>query len=777
MQGREAALLGTKAPMSASVTDPLGRHLLSGRNAQDGRMRSPLRVPSAVDAFSFFVAALCCVFVWSNLHPDLILADTTPTGGDMGAHVWGPAYLRDVLLPQGRLTGWTPDWYAGFPAYQFYMLPPALLIVALDMVLPYGVAFKLVAVSGVVLMPAAAWAFARLSRLPAAASVVFPAAAVMFVFDRSFMIYGGNAASTLAGEFSYAISLSLSLLAGGFAVRYARWGGSSGTFVASTVLLALAVLSHPIPAVFVAALYVGAWAVSGFRRGALRRLVCVGVPGVMMTAWWTLPFVGRSGYMNDMGWEKLTTYWELLLPGRAGEQLSRVLGGAGAADVSGDLTLVAALAVAGAVMAVARRRPGVMVLVVAAGLVAAAFVLAPQGRLWNARLLPFWYLSLYMLAAYAAAEGVTFAVRVFRGGRTAQVSAAAAVAVTVLVGVGMPLRSLPGGQVTASGDYEWMGLRTSGESFVGSWAEGNFSGYERQDAWPEYSAVVEEMRSVADEHGCGTALWEYEQEKIGKYGTPMAMMLLPYWTDGCVGSSEGLFFESSGTTPYHFLAQSALSKEPSRAQRDLPYPDLDVDEGVEIMRQLGVRYYMAFSAPAVSQANAHPDLVRVGGTGDWQVYLVEGSGLVAPVEHKPVVVGGSGKEWTRKAVDWLVDPDARSVLIASDGPDSWPRTWTEQRTAEVMPEVSGVKVDNDEIRFSVSRPGVPVLVRASYFPNWRAIGADGPWRVSPNMMVVVPTDEEVVLRYAWTPLDIAGWTVTLAGFAAVALVVAARRRR
>ena len=50
----------------------------------------------------------------------------------MGAHVWGPAFLRDHLLTDGRLSGWTPDWYAGFPAYQFYMVVPSLLIVALD---------------------------------------------------------------------------------------------------------------------------------------------------------------------------------------------------------------------------------------------------------------------------------------------------------------------------------------------------------------------------------------------------------------------------------------------------------------------------------------------------------------------------------------------------------------------------------------------------------------------------------------------------------------------
>ena len=43
-------------------------------------------------------------------------------GGDMGAHVWGPAFLRDELLPRLRLTGWTPDWYSGFPAFQDFNL-------------------------------------------------------------------------------------------------------------------------------------------------------------------------------------------------------------------------------------------------------------------------------------------------------------------------------------------------------------------------------------------------------------------------------------------------------------------------------------------------------------------------------------------------------------------------------------------------------------------------------------------------------------------------------
>ena len=81
---------------------------------------------------SALVVIGCGVYVFWVVHPNLVLRDTTPTGGDMGAHVWGPAYLGDHLLPELRITGWAPDWYAGLPAYRFYMVLPALVIVVLN---------------------------------------------------------------------------------------------------------------------------------------------------------------------------------------------------------------------------------------------------------------------------------------------------------------------------------------------------------------------------------------------------------------------------------------------------------------------------------------------------------------------------------------------------------------------------------------------------------------------------------------------------------------------
>src|SRR5687767_2226093 len=168
-----------------------------------------MRRPSPFTLVTAFVVAGASAFVFWQLEPSLLFADTTPAGGDMGAHVRGPAYLRDHLLPDGRLTGWTPDWYARFPWLVFYFPIPSLLIVALDVFLPYGVAFKLVSVLGLVTLPIAAWAFGKLSNLHRPAPACLAVATLPFLFDRSFTIYGGNIPSTLAGEFAFSISLSL----------------------------------------------------------------------------------------------------------------------------------------------------------------------------------------------------------------------------------------------------------------------------------------------------------------------------------------------------------------------------------------------------------------------------------------------------------------------------------------------------------------------------------------------------------------------------------------
>src|SRR5579859_2362514 len=151
------------------------------------RLRS--RVSNGEAVVTFVVVAACVVFTFKELQPSQLFKNTTPAGGDMGAHVWLPAYVESSLLPHLRVTGWTPDWYDGFPALTFYFPLPIWAIALLSYVIPYSIAFKLVTVLGLLALPVAAWALGRLARIPFPGPAALSVATVPFLFSRDFTIY------------------------------------------------------------------------------------------------------------------------------------------------------------------------------------------------------------------------------------------------------------------------------------------------------------------------------------------------------------------------------------------------------------------------------------------------------------------------------------------------------------------------------------------------------------------------------------------------------------
>ena len=886
------------------------------------------------------VVALMVAFVVVNLRPWLWFADTTPTGGDLGAHVWAPAYLRDVLIPELRLTGWTHDWYAGFPAFAFYMVVPSLLVVIVDVGLglsvgvfayfavvlavcgsawvivgrtgwpvaqrwavalgiagvagaaklfvddievnralaglllpavsggwawhglrarprwralaavaatmlallvvpmPYGVSIKLVTIAGVVALPVAVWAMARSAGVGPEGQGLAAAAALLFLFDRSFNIYGGNLMSTMAGEFAYSLGLAVAVLFIGVAAR----GMDSGRHRAlAGSLLALTGLLHLFSAFLALAATAALMLTGRWRRSAwlqrLRWTLAIGAVGASLSAWWVLPFWWNRGLLNDMGWGKERRYLSSLWSRREFDYSFLVN--------DPPLQVFIVLAVAGTALLFFRRSRPLsarwsrlhIALALTGAIFAVAFVVMPEGRLWNVRILPFYYLTVYLTAALGLGELIGWGRSWLDGRHAARVEAGAAVGrlrasaggvsagvcvglavVAVLVTVGLPLRSLPGGRVDDDGVYRWGPLNSSDSNLGPYWVQYNFEGYEGRlptaegGGSIEYWDLVDTMGRVGESRGCGPSLWEYGAGRLGSYGTPMAPMLLPYWTDRCIGSMEGLYFEASATTPYHFLMQSELSAAPSRAQRDLPYGGLDVARGTEHMRAMGVRYYMVFSDEAVSQARAVTGLQEVATTGPWVVFEVADSAPVTGLARLPVVVDGldhTGDSWLEASVGAFIAEGPDAPLLAAEGPTEWPRMTLPstqpgsdadagtgpavgrqpvmRRLAALLPDsaprtdvepaaVSDVVRSDHSISFSVDRVGSPVLVRTSYFPNWSASGADGPYRVTPNFMVVVPTDTEVRLSYGHSAVEWIALVVTLGGLAAVGWLVVRRRQ-
>jgi hypothetical protein len=71
-------------------------------------------------------------------------------------------------------------------------------------------------------------------------------------------------------------------------------------------------------------------------------------------------------------------------------------------------------------------------------------------------------------------------------------------------------------------------------------------------------------------------------------------------------------------------------------------------------------------------------------------------------------------------------------------------------------------LEEESLTIHTSRVGHPLLVKVSYHPRWRAEGADGPYLVSPALMMVVPRQNDVRLRYGRTAADGIGLALTTA---------------
>ena len=774
------------------------------------------------------------IFLLLTLHPDLIFRNNTPTGGDMGAHVWGPAFLRDHLLNNFRLAGWSMDWYAGLPVYRYYMVVPALFIVVLNLVLPYGIAIKIAAVIGILALPYCAWLFGRFARFAYPIPEMLAIAATIFLYDESFTIYGGNIASTMAGEFSFSIALSLSIL--GFAL-VAR-GLETGKYLAAgSIVVALSALSHGIVLLFVfggVALMMLFWIqpkLDGMRdnTSVVFGVKIIGL-AILLSAFWVIPFVTSHAYMTDMKYEprpsgSSDSFWSMYFP------LSTLWD-----------AIIMSLALLGLASQVVRRHKigmwmGAYGVLLAAGVYFARGGLPVIGLLWNPRILPFFYLLRYFLFAIGIYEVVAFAARVLslervarqalsRNGsedeaQFAQISSArtkvsfnlgvlVAFVVATFIVVGFRFQELPFGSVktNAAGksEYVWGPIRgaSSNDGFVDGWARWNFTGYEGKSAYGEYHDVVATMKSLGEDpsQGCGRAVWENNGE-LNKYGTTMGLMLLPFWTDGCISSMEGLFFEAAGTTPYHFITAAAMSKRSSNPVRELRYDNNDAAKGVAYMRALGVKYFMGFTPEAVTAASAQPGLIKVAQSGPWVIFRVTESDLVVPLTVQPVVVamtsGDPRERWLEIGTSWFQHANEWAALPADAGPQEWQHidAKIDLTRREGEPGASGRRVDivtpgeaiepvalppvvvsniemgQSAVSFSVDKIGVPVLVRVSYFPNWKVDGAKGPFRVAPNMMVVIPTSNIIKLHYGSTSRDYMAYLLTFIG---IGMLVRRRRR-
>ena len=495
--------------------------------------------------FDVILLVAISLYVVVTLGPANLIAETTPAGGDMATHICGAWYLRNELLPHGRIVGWCPGNYAGFPFFQFYFPLPFLLMAGLGYLIPLNISFKLVVALSALLLPLASYLTLRFLRIRFPGPVLGALLTLPFLYAQEQSMWGGNLLSLLAGEFNYQIAMALSVvfLAGIF--RNIRAGRR---IVVNGVLLALIGLSHGVGLVMAV---LGCLFFLTTPHRLLRNLVYlmrVFALGGALMAFWLIPFLidGQwSTKSNDLwgigSWFEVFPH--LLIP-----------------YLSGLVVLVAwPWLFRGRTNFCRYLNHRFRFLLFLMLLVTVLYHTAYELNVIDIRFLPY--------IGYLLVLAIAMAVSAF------------------LRRLGHKMVALP---VLAAALILLLHLNTS-TATIESWSAWNFSGFERKAGWPQYHAINEFLSGNAN-----SPRVVYEHSDVyERFGSIRAFENLPFFAGR--STLEGLYIQSNISAPFVFYMQSELSRVSSTplGQYDYTYPDLV--RGVQHLKLFNVSQYIVSS--------------------------------------------------------------------------------------------------------------------------------------------------------------------------------------
>jgi len=635
---------------------------------------------------------------------NLIFLNTTVAGGDMGSHNYILYHLKSTFP---IIKSWAMDWYTGFPFLYFY--PPMVFIISVIMsyLMPLNVAFKIATLLGTFLLPLALYWCLKNCNQKYPIPLLGLLGGMFFIFLEKFSIYGANIPSTLAGEFSYSFAFSLFFIFLGFLIKGLN---ERKYLILNIFLLAIIVLSHPLPVV-IAALTAPVLIFTGMHNKAeykrrLFYLFRVFFFAFCLTAFWALPFLAFQGYTSPMHWSRTVKLDEMFPT---------------------TLTIFQIFSVLGIAYAIKNREKSILAVMGFTVMSFLIFFALDNSTILNARFLPPFILGYILLGAYGLGQSIKLSFNT---------KMATAIGMIVLT-IGSIL------------------FVKNSITYIPDWLKWNYEGFESKAPFKnEAIDVFKYLKTLPP----GRIMWEYRNKDYDAFGTPRFLENLPIWTNH--PTYEGLLIESSLTGPFHFVNQAEFSREPSSAIAGFEYPPFDFEKGIKHLEIFGTQYFLAYTPEVNDLANKY--LNRLKQFEHFGVYELANSSLVT-IADKGVSLSAKKKDWIKESFDWYLNKNLDIPIIFYKNIKE--KNFIEKLMSNPQPITNkSVFITNqtdNRIEFRTTNLLAPHIVKVSYFPDWKVKGAYGPYLISPSFMVVFPYQENVTLEFKSGPIDILGNTLSL----------------
>ena len=671
------------------------------------------------------------------LRIELVFSDLLPTGGDMGAHIVPTKFFVTELFNNFKISGWSQDWFAGYPVYYFYFPLPPIITSLLNFLFPFSISFKtMVLISQVLLVISIEMLMRKNSK---EFSFYGFGVGLLYLLTESFTIFGGNLASSLAGQYSFTYSIAFANLAIFYLIKSKH---RYSTELAS-LLIGLAVLSHLIPFIIYLPIFSFHFLKNDIKT---HKKISAFLFFLFIAIRFSISLFLNLEFTTNMTYTPYTQLSDLvksdILPFAIGSVIYIIS--------SSSKTSLKAIS-------------GFEIYLLSISIY--LFFYGPESALWNGRIVPFFNLGIiilffnllhldiknltkkiqgkYPLILFILCINSYFMYLYFSKWGNTYSTTTISIILIVLI---MFLISINSENFLI---YTTLVSLTFGTlSYLPHWLNWNFSGYESKNNWADITSLYEGLNTLEP----GRIMWEPNSD-LNKYGTPMVLMTIPMFTDH--QSVEGLYFDSSITTPFHFLTVSGLAERPSNPVGGLTYINGEFDKGFRLMEELGIDYFIAYTASIKDKANMNEnfnflfsnEVFNVYSINTKKVELVEDNLYLfeSPIFYdrlrNAVLREGSEQSFFEVAYESFKDELNYKII------ENYDMSITDSSESNTELIISDLNIQNELITFKTNKPNQLHLIKVSYFPNWKIKNGYGPFRISPSFMAVVPKDELVEIEF------------------------------
>ena len=671
--------------------------------------------------------------------PDVIFKNTTTAGGDTGAHNYLAKFFIEELFPNFRMTGWDMGWFAGTPMFTFYFPLPFFLIALLSKIFVYNISFKLITILGSFILPAAVYYFGKSFRFKYPYPELASIGAIAFLYMDSFTIYGANFLGTLAGEFSYSISFGLVFIFLGSLYRGIEKCRFDLLFVLSSVILACLVLTHLITLIAILIIIPSFLFLNRSWR-AIRYIILVFILGFFVSAFWSVPFILLVNWTPPLYWTNIYNLAELF---------------------PREIIPALILSSVGVFFSIFKKDKRVIPIIWTIIVFIFLIFSWSGGRLFNGRFFPVIFIFIYLLAAYGLKNLYWIIV--------------AAISSLNIKGIKYGFFKFIVIAFVPIVAFATAGSIIASKPIGPKWAHDNYTGFESRADWETYNALMEYLDSLP----YGRVMYDYDQSILGKFGTTRALELIPFWTKQ--PTMEGLLAESALTSPFHYTNKGEFVVKDRTSISGWSVPGTRNHEAaIKHLIYYNISYIMATSPEVIEDLNNDNRIEFLNKIEPFYFYEIKGvHNYVEIVENMPYRY--KTEEWLWEMRDWYWNADnVDNPVIYDDGTKELMqfKEITKEQLSDVPDNPIDVKgeiisetLEREKIEFTTTAIGVPHLIKVSYFPNWNVVGAEGPYLVSPSLMMVIPTQSNVTVYYGMSYANKIGVALSILGWVIIGLIL------